>query len=148
MNPQNYLERAEQALAPWIDRATRPRPNRLDIEIKPEELPAAVSHIMNDEWGYLVAITGLDPGLPSGELWVLYHFAGGAIVVTLRVVLPRDKPEVPTIRNIVPLAAIYEQELHEVLGVTATGAPDTGRLFLSDDWPENVYPLRKEFQGL
>jgi Ni,Fe-hydrogenase III component G len=148
MNPQNYLERAEQALAPWMEHATHPRENRLDVTLPPKALLAAVSELMQDEWGYLAAITGLDPGLPSGELWVLYHFAGGPVVVTLRISLPRENPEVPTIREIVPLAGIYEQELHEVLGVTVIGLPDTGRLFLSDDWPEGIYPLRKEFQGL
>ncbi len=148
MNPQNYLERAEQALAPWMERATHPRENRLDVILQPEELSAAASELMKDEWGYLAAITGLDPGLPTGELWVLYHFAGGPVVVTFRLTLPRENPEVPTLRELVPLAGIYEKELQEVLGVTVTGALDTGRLFLSDDWPENVYPLRKEFQGL
>jgi Ni,Fe-hydrogenase III component G len=131
-----------------MKRATYPRENRLDISLRPDELFAAVSELVKDEWGYLAAITGLDPGLPSGELWVLYHFAGGPVVVTFRIILPREDPEVPTIREIVPLAGVYEQELHEMLGVTVTGMPDDGRLFLSDDWPENIYPLRKEFQGL
>jgi Ni,Fe-hydrogenase III component G len=147
MNTQNYLERAERALAPWMDRASRPQAHRLDLLIGPEDLLSAVSALTNDEWGYLAAITGLDPGLETGELWALYHFAEGAAVVTLRVVMPRANPRVPTIRALAPLAAIYEQELREMLGVTMTGTPPTGRLFLADEWPEGVYPLRKDFQG-
>lgn len=147
MNTQNYLDRAERALAPWMDRAIRPQAHRLDVAIGPEELLPAVSALAQDAWGYLAAITGLDPGMDTGKLWALYHFAEGAAVVTLRVVLRRENPELPTIRGIAPLAAIYEQELHEMLGIEVTGTPHTGRLFLADDWPEGVYPLRKDFQG-
>ena len=146
MNPtQNLLERAEPLLAPWLDTAERPAPNRLDVSLGVNDLLPAVAALRADGWGYLVAITGLDPGVATGQLSVLYHFAEGAAVVTLRVSLPRDAAEVPTIRALVPLAAIYEQELIEVLGVTVAGAPDNGRLFLPDDWPDGVYPLRKDF---
>jgi len=33
-----------------------------------------------------------------------------------------------------------------MLGVAVIGAPDEGRLFLPDDWPDGVFPLRKEFR--
>jgi Ni,Fe-hydrogenase III component G len=32
-----------------------------------------------------------------------------------------------------------------MLGLTVTGTPDPSRLFLPDDWPDGVYPLRKDF---
>ena len=145
MNPmQNLLERAETLLAPWGDTAERPAPYRLDVSLGANDLLPAVAALRADGWGYLVAITGLDPGVATGQLSVLYHFAEGAAVVTLRVSIPRDTAELPTIRTLVPLAAIYEQELTEVLGVVVTGAPDNGRLFLPDDWPAGAYPLRKD----
>ena len=146
MNTQNYLERAESLLSPWVAGASRQQANRLDIGVPPDQLPEAAAALTSAGWGYLAAITGLDPGVETGTLWVLYHFAEGAAVVTLRVTVPRDKPAVPTIRHLAPVAGIYEQELSEVLGVTVLGAPPAGRLFLADDWPEGVYPLRKDFQ--
>lgn len=146
MNTQNYLERAESLLSPWAAGASRPQPNRLDLDVPPGELNEAAAALVNAGWGYLAAITGLDPGAATGALWVLYHFAEGAAVVTLRVTVPREHPAVPTIRHLAPVAGIYEQELSEVLGVTVLGAPPSGRLFLADDWPEDVYPLRKDFQ--
>jgi Ni,Fe-hydrogenase III component G len=146
MNTLNYLERAETLLTPWLDGATRPQENRLDLTIPVDALLPAVTALVEARWGYLAAITGLDPGVDGGELWVLYHFAEGAAVVTLRVTLPREHAIVPTIRELISLAGIYEQELSEVLGVTIAGAPAGGRLFLPDDWPDNVYPLRKDFQ--
>ncbi len=146
MNTQSYLERAESLLSPWAAGASRPQSKRLDLDVPPGQLPEATAALVNAGWGYLAAITGLDPGVATGELWVLYHFAEGAAVVTLRVTVPRDDPSVPTVRHLSPVAGIYEQELTEVLGVVILGAPPGGRLFLADDWPEGVYPLRKEFQ--
>ena len=145
---QKPLQRVEALLEPWMgpDKTGRPAGNRLDIWLTADDLLPVVATLVEDEWGYLAAITGLDPGVATGELHVLYHFAEGAAVLTLRVVVPRDAAEVPTIRPLIPLAAIYEQELSEVLGVAIVGAPVRGRLFLPDDWPDGVYPLRKDFQ--
>ena len=143
---QNHLSRVETLLEPWLARTERPTDNRLDIWLAADDLLPVVATLVAGEWGYLMAITGLDPGVATGQLHVLYHFAEGAAVVTLRLVLPRDAAEVPTLRPLIPLAAICEQELSEVLGVAVVGAPIRGRLFLPDDWPEGVYPLRKDFQ--
>ncbi len=142
----NHLERAETLLSPWLGAAERPAPNRLTLELGAADLLIAAGALRAAGWGYLAAITGLDPGPATGALQVLYHFAEGAIVVTLRVVVPREFPEVPSLRALIPLAGIYEQELSEMLGVAVIGAPDEGRLFLPDDWPDGVFPLRKEFR--
>jgi Ni,Fe-hydrogenase III component G len=32
-----------------------------------------------------------------------------------------------------------------MLGITITGTPNPDRLFLPDDWPVGVHPLRKDF---
>ncbi len=146
MNGPNYLERAETILAQWLGEVTRPQTNRINVTIEAADLLPAITALVEARWGYLVAITGLDPGVETGALWVLYYFAEGAAVVTLQVTVPREQPVVPTIRDLIPLAGIYEQELGEVLGVGISGAPVGGRLFLPDDWPDDVYPLRKEFQ--
>lgn len=145
MNTQHYLERAEALLAPWSATAGRPAPNRLDVSLSATELLPAVTALIDAGWGYLVAITGFDPGITTGHFCALYHFAEGAALVTLRVNLPRENPEVPTIRHLIPLAVMYEQELSEVLGVDVAGGANIGRLFLPDDWPADVYPLRKDF---
>lgn len=152
MDTQNYLERAETLLSPWLEGATRPQANRLDVVVPAGSLVAAAAALAEARWGYLAAITGLDPGAATGTLQVLYHFAEGAAIVTLRVTVSRDDPRVPTLREIIPLATIYERELNETLGVAVGEGPVItragDRLFLPDDWPDGVYPLRKDFQGL
>jgi NADH-quinone oxidoreductase subunit D len=52
---------------------------------------------------------------------------------------------VPSLCAVVPSALIFEREIAETLGVRVQGLPDNKRQFLSDDWPEDLYPLRKDF---
>jgi Ni,Fe-hydrogenase III component G len=52
---------------------------------------------------------------------------------------------VPSICSVIPAASFFERELAEMLGVVIADAPDSNRLFLPDDWPDGVYPLRKDF---
>jgi Ni,Fe-hydrogenase III component G len=139
-----FIEAAEAILQPWSDLLIRPAPDRLDVTIAASHLYPAVAALVDSHWGYLAAITGLDLGPEVGTLEVLYHFAAGPAVCTLRVKAPREKASMPSICHIVPSASLYERELSEMLGVTVRDTPDASRLFLPDDWPDGLFPLRKD----
>lgn len=64
--------------------------------------------------------------------------------VMLKVHLPRDAAEVETISDLVPGSTLYEREVYEMLGVHFKGHPRLERLFLPEDWPEGLHPLRKD----
>lgn len=146
MNAEQNLQQAEQLLASWTRETSRPEANRLDICIGVDDLRPAVKTLHDAHWGYLSAITGLDLGPESGQLEALYHFCNVAAITTLRLRLPRLQEAVlPTIEDIIPPAAFFERELHEMLGFRINGATSNERLFISDDWPENVFPLRQDF---
>ena len=168
MNVEQVLAQAEEVLAPWNKETIHPESNRLDVVIAGNDLPAAVTALHDAHWGYLSAITGLDLGTDSGQLEALYHFCSGPAVTSLRVRVLRDKeavpfrngPEItslrdqlgrstgtalPSIAGILPPASFFERELHEMLGFTFSGLNISERLFISDDWPENVYPQRADF---
>lgn len=160
MNLSELLTTAEELTQPWAKEPAQIKAERIDVHIAPADLQAVVKAIFDANWGYLSAITGLDipapvptaiegqpAQLPQGDLEVLYHFCEGAAVLTLRVSLPYDPAEIPTVCNIIPSATLYERELIELLGVTVVGTPDTSRLVLPDDWPDGIYPLRKSFTG-
>jgi ech hydrogenase subunit E len=135
-------------VSPWISGSPVSAGNRLDMETSAGGIVAAVRALAGMKWGYLSAITGLDsgPGAPSnGHIEILYHFCKGPSIATLRVKIPRDAPELPSIGAVVPSAILFERELAETMGVRVAGLPDRNRQWLSDDWPENVFPLRKDF---
>jgi Ni,Fe-hydrogenase III component G len=150
ISTDDRLQQAEALLHAWATEPVRPEDNRLDVWIAAADLVAAVEALHGAGWGYLSAITGLDDG-PAADgreadgLQALYHFCGGAAVVTLRVRLPYEQPSVPSVCGVIPSASFFERELAEMFGVTVEGTPNPDRLFLPDDWPDGVYPLRKNF---
>jgi Ni,Fe-hydrogenase III component G len=74
-----------------------------------------------------------------------YIFTGEKVVV-LQVRMDHEKPEVPTLADIVPGAIVYERELKDLFGINPVGHPDIRRQALPEEWPEGVYPLRKDVQ--
>ncbi len=171
MDTEGLLLTAEELVKPFSQVVTRPEQNRMDIVISAEQLPAAVSALLEAHWGYLSAITGLDYPGPDpassdekqwnrlseefemdnkqheGHIEALYHFTHMDAVLTFRVLLHYNRPVLPTLCDLIPSATLYERELIEMFGVTITGTPSTEKLLLPDDWPDGVYPLRKSFQG-
>jgi len=159
-----------ELLKPWTIVSRPVSDTRLEVETTPTGIVPAVGALKSAQWGFLSAITGLDHGTAAkadtgtaakadtgtaaaaesgaarnGGFEVLYHFCRGPSVLTFRVKLPREAPAVPTLSAVVPSALMYEKELAETFGVTIEGIPDRRRQFLSDDWPTNLYPMRKDF---
>ncbi len=146
MNIENELKRAGDLLSGMVTTSAVPESGRLDFYISSDNLRSAVQLFKTGGWGYLSAVTGQDLGKEDGKQEVLYHFCSGPAVITLRVQQSRDEGAVlPSISDIIPAAAFFEQELQEMLGYKMEGLKDSGRLFLPDDWPENVYPMRTDF---
>jgi Ni,Fe-hydrogenase III component G len=145
MTTNDALDQAAALLAPWTKDTSRPEPHRVDLAVDTPDLLSAVGALSGTRWGYLAAITGLDLGETAAAIEVLYHFCAGAAIATIRVRAPRDAASVPSLCAIIPSAGFFEREVSEMFGITVTGAPDASRLFLPDDWPEGIYPLRKTF---
>ena len=65
------------------------------------------------------------------------------IVLTLPVETSRGKFE--SVCDILPAAALYEREIMDLFGLYPVGHPDPKRLVFHGNWPQNNYPLRKDF---
>lgn len=146
MSIESDLQTAATLLEPWTKESNAPTTDRLDITIEAGDLLAAVQAVMDAGWGYLITITALDKGVDAGQFELLYHFTAGTPVVTLRVSIPRDNPAIDSIYPVIPSVSFYEREVMEMMGIAFVGTPDTSRLFLPEDWPADVYPLRKDFK--
>jgi NADH-quinone oxidoreductase subunit C len=93
---------------------------------------------------HLVQIATVDTGA-SFELH--YHLTGPhTSVVSIRTVLPRDAPRIASAHRILPAAALYERQIHDLFGIVFEGHPDPRRIILNEDWPEGEYPLRKDWK--
>jgi Ni,Fe-hydrogenase III large subunit/Ni,Fe-hydrogenase III component G len=61
--------------------------------------------------------------------------------------VPAGSPAFPSIARKHPAANWFEREAMDYFGLTPEGHPNQNRVALHDDWPEGVWPLRKEFDG-
>jgi len=132
----------------WKMETRRPESNRIDVLLpSAADLVPFVVGLRVQRLGYLSTITGLDAGAEAGQLELLYHFCPGSTVITLRLKLPREGGRVPTLTEIIPSAESSEREVREMFGVTFDGLRNPDPLYLPDDWPAGLYPLRKDFKG-
>jgi formate hydrogenlyase subunit 5 len=97
-----------------------------------------------DEKTAVVAITGIDLGANLGVFYHIRTSKGG--VITIKTEVPREEPRINTISDLIPGAAFHEMEVADLLGVVFEGHPSPGRLVLPDNWPDGVFPLRKDAQ--
>jgi membrane-bound hydrogenase subunit beta len=111
----------------------------------------AVSHLCRIcENPHFAVASGYDK---DDNIELIYHFStnyGGdleEVCIGIRVVLPKKNPTIPTITGLIPGALISERELQEMLGVKVRGIPDPRRMFLHKDFPEGVYPWRRDGTG-
>jgi Ni,Fe-hydrogenase III large subunit/NADH:ubiquinone oxidoreductase subunit C len=97
-----------------------------------------------DEKTGVTAITGIDLGASIG---VYYHMHTSNSFFTVKVEVPKENPKLQTIVNLHPGAAFHELEVADLLGVVFEGHPTSGHFVLSENWPQGVYPLRKDVKA-
>jgi Ni,Fe-hydrogenase III component G len=89
-------------------------------------------------------------GIDSEDCFeILYHFSNdetGCVVTVKAFIRDRENPSIESITSLIPAAEWIEREIHDILGIEIKNHPNMRRLILADDWPEGVYPLRKDFK--
>jgi NADH-quinone oxidoreductase subunit C len=99
----------------------------------------------------LACLSGADTGK---ELWVVYHLHSfeHRHRLAVKVVLPREKPEVESVVDLWAGAEFFEREAYDLYGIVFRNHPDLRRLLLPFDWAgwpgrkDYVYP--EEYQGV
>ena len=120
-------------------------PKRVYVEIRPDSIVQVASYIFKDLKARFNTASGVDLRY---HMEILYHFLIEDInlLISLRVKLQKSKLEIDSISLIFEGANWIEREIHEILGINFRGHPDLRRLLLPDDWPDGVYPLRRDYK--
>ncbi len=111
----------------------------------------AIKHLCDLQFPHLAVTSGNDLGK---NIELIYHFTVNygtrmeEINFNISVELPKSNPEIETICDLIPGALITEREKMEMLGVKIKGIPDDKRCFLPDDFPQGVYPWRRDETGV
>jgi len=145
MTREQALEEVRKRFEDSIVRVLDKSHNRVYIEIKPEAIVPVSRYLFWDLGARFNIASGVDT---RTHIEILYHFTLEAInlLVSIRVKLDRGHPAVDSLTPSFEAANWVEREIHELLGVEFRNHPDMRRLLLPEDWPEGVYPLRRDYQ--
>jgi len=118
-------------------------PKRVYLTVEPLH-SLAVNRYLYEHGGRLATASGVDC---RDWIEVCYHYCFDQLNVIVTVKARAYKPacELDSVASFLPGANFVEREIMDLLGVKFVGHPDPRRLILADDWPEGVYPLRKDY---
>ena len=109
-----------------------------------------IKHLCKLQFPHLAVTSGNDLG---DIIELIYHFTLNyghrlkEINLNISVEIPKSKPEIETICDWIPGALITEREKMEMFGIKVIGIPDSRRCFIPDDFPQDVYPWRRDEKG-
>jgi len=142
MNEEEVLQKISEKFGEKILEAKVIGKRRAYVKVPPEAYKEVVRYVVNDlGLSFLSCLTGLDRG---DSLEVVAHI-GYSLCVLVKTSIPKENPEIDSITDVIPAANIYEREAHDLLGIKFKGHPNLKRVFLPEDWPQGVYPLRKDY---
>jgi NADH-quinone oxidoreductase subunit C len=119
------------------------------IQLQQTSLAACCKFLVETEGLYfdqLSNVTGVDNGLQANSMEVIYHLYSIPFnhSLALKVVLPRENPEVDSLSGIWKSANWLEREVYDMFGIRFKNHPDLRRILMPNDWVG--YPLRKDYQ--
>jgi len=118
---------------------------RVYVDIDPGALLKVAGHVFKNMGARFNIASGTDA---RTHMEILYHFTFDTmnVVVSFRVRLEKTGLSIDSLANLFEGANWIEREMNELLGIEFRGHPDMRRLLLPDEWPEGVYPLRRDYK--
>lgn len=94
----------------------------------------------------LTCVTGVDNGPEANTMEVIYQLYSIPFnhSLMLKVILPRENPEVESVTPIWKSANWLEREVFDMFGMVFKNHPDLRRILMPADW--KGYPLRKDYK--
>ncbi len=79
------------------------------------------------------------------KIFTLFGIPGKNVFIA-PYILVKEGEEFPSLTGVMPQVHLYEREIKEFFGIEPVGHPHPSRWLLHANWPEGVYPLRKDFE--
>lgn len=117
----------------------------ISVEMKRESVRKAANIVKNAGGRYLCS-TGYDNIARDQSLGLVHSFAFDkeGRFVNLRTSAPVSDPVIESITPDLPSAGWSEREYMDLLGFKFANHPKPKKLIVCDDWPTDIFPMRKE----
>jgi NADH-quinone oxidoreductase subunit C len=118
------------------------------VSVQPDKLLSIAWALHADPIAYfdqLSCATGIDNGPEANTMEVIYHLYSIPfnVSIALRVILPRENPQIESLCPVWKSANWLERETYDMLGIVFVNHPDLRRILMPADW--EGYPLRKDY---
>jgi NADH-quinone oxidoreductase subunit C len=121
--------------------------NFLTINLKQEKIIDIIRFLYEHpeaKFQYLTTLCGIHfPEVKQIAVMYQLHSLTNNWRIRLKIYLPEEKPETPTLTTVFSAANWMERETYDFFGVRFTGHPDLRRILNVDDMI--IFPLRKEY---
>ena len=149
-----YIEALRARFGNSISDESWQAPDQVTVTVPLNSLPDVVAMLYYQQGGWLASVAANDERPLNGQFAIYYILSVEGneeesevkekAYVTVRAQIPSHQPEFPSVTPKVPAAIWYEREVRDMFGLRPVGMPDERRLVLPDDWPDDLYPLRKD----
>jgi len=146
--PQTILTRLAGSFPGRIYSQALQNENELVLEVNPAKIREISQEIAVSLEGTLVSLFANDERALNGKYAVYYIWAlrKEGCFILLRTLLEPENPCFISITNQIHQADLYEREIRDLYGLIPLGHPDSRSLIFHGNWPEEVFPLRKDFE--
>jgi len=127
--------------------ATAPHGDTLHFTVEKTAMRAVVEGLVNRLHARFMISVGTDKRPITGDFAIAHLFSLDSehLYVLLESPVSEKDLRIESITEVIPGANWAEREFRDAIGVHPEGHPDPRRLLLADDWPEDTYPLRRDF---
>jgi NADH-quinone oxidoreductase subunit C len=115
------------------------------IDIAPARVNDVLAFLRERGFGFLASVHGLDYYPEEPRLGVQYELIDMDVVdrITVRLRVPLDAPNVPSVTPDWPTADHQEREIYDMFGVIFDDHPNLRRILMPEDY--EGYPQRRDF---
>jgi Ni,Fe-hydrogenase III large subunit/Ni,Fe-hydrogenase III component G len=126
--------------------ATQPHADTLRLRVDRRAVRAAAAALSGELGARFMITIGIDRRELDGGFGIVHLFSLDRehLFVLLDCAVPPGDEHIDSITPVVPAANWAEREFRDSVGVHPDGHPDPRRLLLADDWPDGVWPLRRD----
>lgn len=111
--------------------------------------PTAIINVSEYLWkseGFRFIIASAMHTRRGFEIYYHFSFDADGIILSLHVILDKEKPHIESLSNMFSASNWIEREMHELFGIDFLHHPNQEKLLSEGNWAEGVYPYRKEFK--
>jgi Ni,Fe-hydrogenase III large subunit/Ni,Fe-hydrogenase III component G len=147
MKPKELIDKLKEKFGSSILSAEERAPLKVYVKTDKKDIKAVSDFIFNELKARFNISVGNDRrnNIENFEISHIFSLDEDKIFISLQALVSPNDPNIESITPVVPAANWAEREIRDMIGVNPVNHPDPRRLIVSDDWPQDVFPLRKDF---